>query len=154
MNRSLIVQIGIIAFCAWSVVELAINFPYPAPLIRPFLPPTLLWPTQQIQGWVNTQDFPSSFLQYFARDPERTIPPGANLVAPADGVIGDVLHRDGITYLVVNMSFWDVHVIRAPAAGTVTEVDDEGAHLVRSVKNKEQMVAEIYERGKEAPVQK
>jgi phosphatidylserine decarboxylase len=154
MNRVLFAQLGIIALCAWSVIELVVNFPYPSPLIRPFLPPTLRWPTLQVEGWVDTQDFPSSFLQYFGRDPERTIPPGTNLVAPADGVIGDVLHRDGVSDLVVNMSFWDVHVVRAPAAGVVTGIDEEGIRLVRTVKSKEQKVEDIYERGKDAPVQK
>ncbi|HXC92311.1 MAG TPA: phosphatidylserine decarboxylase [Stellaceae bacterium] len=154
MNRLLALQLGIIALCVWSIVELLVNFPYPSPLVRPFLPPALRWPTQQVEGWVNTQDFPSSFLQYFGRDPERTIPPGANLVAPADGVIGAVLHRGGLSYLVVNMSFWDVHVIRAPAAGTVTGVEEEGVRLVRRAKDKEQMAENIYERGKDAPVQK
>jgi phosphatidylserine decarboxylase len=154
MKRLLILQLGIIALCAWSVFELVANFPYPSPLIRPFLPPTLRWPSQQIEGWVNTQDFPSSFLQYFGRDPERTIPPGANLVAPADGVIGPVLHRAGVTYLIVKMSFWDVHVIRAPAAGTVTGIEAEGVRLVRNAGTEEQKAADIYERGKDAPVQK
>lgn len=154
MNRVLIAQLGIIALCVWSVVEIAANFPYPAPLIRPFLPPTLRWPSQQVEGWVNTQDFPSSFLQYFGRDPERTIPKGTNLVAPADGMIGEILHRDGVSYLVVKMSFWDVHVIRAPAAGTVTGVDEEGVRLVRNIESEEQKTADIYERGKDAPVQK
>ena len=154
MNRLLLAQLGIIALCVWSIVELAVNFPYPAPLIRPFLPPHLRWPTQQIEGWVESQDFPSSFLEYFGRDPHRTVPPGANLVAPADGVIGPVLHRDGISYLIVKMSFWDVHVIRAPAAGTVTGVEEEGVRLVRNRQTEEEKAADIYERGKDAPVQK
>lgn len=154
MNRALLAQLCVIALCAWSVIELAVNFPYPSPLIRPFLPPMLRWPTHQIEGWVNTQDFPSSFLQYFGRDPERVVPAGTNFVSPADGVIGSVLHRDGISYLVVNMSFWDVHVIRAPTAGTVIGIEEEGARLVRTVKSQEQKAADVYERGKDAPVQK
>lgn len=154
MNRILVAQIGIVVLCLWSIVELLANFPYPAPLIRPFLPPTLRWPSQQIEGWVNTQDFPSSFLQYFGRDPERTIPAGANLVAPADGVIGDILHQGGFTYLVVKMSFWDVHVVRAPTAGTVTDIEEEGVRLVRNAETEEQKAADIYEQGKDAPVQK
>ncbi len=154
MNRVLIAQLGIIALCVWCVAELAANFPYPSPLIRSFLPPRLHWPSQQVEGWVNTQDFPSSFLQYFGRDPERTIPAGANLVAPADGVIGEILHRDGRSYLVVKMSFWDVHVIRAPAAGTVTGIEEEGVRLVRDAETEAQKAEDIYERGKDAPVQK
>lgn len=154
MNRTLLAQLGIIAVCLWSIVELAVNFPYPAPLIRPFLPPHLRWPTQQVEGWVDAESFPASFLEYFGRDPARRVPPGANLVAPADGVIGPVLHRDGISYLIVKMSFWDVHVIRAPTAGTVTGVAEEGVRLVRNPGTEEQKAADIYERGKDAPVQK
>ena len=153
MKRPLLAQLGIIALCLWAVVELVVNFPYPSPLIRPFLPPTLRWPRAQVEGWVNTQDFPSSFLQYFGRDPERAIPAGENMVAPADGVIG-ILHRNGMSYLVVNMSFWDVHVIRAPASGAVTGIEEEGIRLVRNRQTEEQKVANIYERGKDAPVQK
>ena len=154
MKRPLLAQLGIIALCLWAVVELVVNFPYPSPLIRPFLLPTLRWPRAQVEGWVNTQDFPSSFLQYFGRDPERAIPAGQNMVAPADGIIGSILHRDGMSYLVVRMSFWDVHVIRAPAAGAVTDIAEEGVRLVRNPQTEEQKVADIYERGKDAPVQK
>jgi phosphatidylserine decarboxylase len=153
MKRPLLVQLGILALCLWAVVELAVNFPYPSPLIRPFLAPPLRWTRAQIEGWVNTQNFPSSFLEYFSRDPERVIPPGANLVAPADGIIGEILHRNGASYLVVRMSFWDVHVIRAPAAGTVTGIEQEGIRLVRDPQSEEQKVADIFERGKDAPVQ-
>ena len=154
MKRPLLIQLGILALCLWAALEFAVNFPYPSPLVRPFLAPALRWPRAQVEGWVDREDFPSSFLEYFGRDPERTIPPGKNLVAPADGVIGEILHRNGISYLVVRMSFWDVHVIRAPAAGAVTDLGQEGVRLVRNPQTEEQKVADIYERGKDAPVQK
>jgi phosphatidylserine decarboxylase len=153
MRRVLFAQLAIIALCLWSLTELALNFPYPSPLIRPFLPPTLRWPTHQIEGWVNSQDFPSSFLSYFARDPDRSVPTGQNLVSPADGTIGNILHRNGMSYLVIRMSFWDVHVIRAPAAGAVTGLDEEGVRVEREGDD-EAEAADIYERGKDAPVQK
>jgi phosphatidylserine decarboxylase len=154
MRRLLLFQLVILALCGWAVAELATNFPYPSPLIRPLLPPKLRWPTQQIQGWVDAESFPAGFLAYFARDPERTIPQGANLVAPADGVIGYEFHNGGLSYLVVRMSFWDVHVIRAPAAGVVTDLEEEGIRVTRSGDTEEQKMRDIYERGKDAPVQK
>lgn len=154
MNRWLLLQVCILALCVWAVAELAINFPYPSPLIRPLLPPKERWPTKQIEGWVEAEDFPSSFLEYFGRDPKRTVPAGASWVAPADGVVGNELYRDGNSYFVVNMSFWDVHVIRAPTAGVVTGLAEEGLGLVRNPMTPEQKAAIIYEKGKAAPVQK
>src|SRR5690349_11026582 len=101
MNRSLILQLAIVGVCAWSMVEFAVNFPYPSPIVRPLLPPKERWPSEEITGWVEVQNFPSSFLEYFGRDPQRAITPGANLVAPADGTITNEFYRDGASYLVI-----------------------------------------------------
>jgi phosphatidylserine decarboxylase len=154
MKRSLKFQVAVVLLCVWAVAELAINFPYPAPLIRPVLPPTLRWPTQQIKDWVDAGSFAPGFLSYFSRDPERSIPSGANLVAPADGVIRYELHNGGLSALVIGMSFWDVHVVRAPAAGVVTDLEEEGIRLTRDGDTEAQKMRDLYERGKDAPVQK
>jgi phosphatidylserine decarboxylase len=154
MKRVLLLQVAILTFCVWAVTELVANFPFPSPLIKPFLPPTIRWPSDQIKDWVNAGDFSPDFLEYFARDPERVVPPGPVWVAPADGVIGPQLFRDGNSYLIVKMSFWDVHVIRAPLAGVVTALDEEGIRVERDQPTPEQSVEDIYERGKDAPVQK
>jgi phosphatidylserine decarboxylase len=154
MRRTLIFQLLIIALGVASVFEFAVNFPYPSPLIKFLLPPKLRWPTEQVQGWVEAQNFPAAFLEFFARDPERTIPDGANLVAPADGAIVYELHSDGVSYLVIGMSFWDVHVIRAPVAGVVAAVEEEGVRLVREKVSPDRAVQELLIRGKDAPVQK
>ena len=154
MNRHLVVQLLILGICAWVIAELAANFPYPSPIIRPLLPPKERWPTDQIKGWVDSENFAPDFLKYFARDPHRTIPLGANLVAPADGVIATELHQDNVAYLVIAMSFWDVHVVRAPAEGIVSKIEEEGVWLHRDTVSKERGVEQILERGKNAPVQK
>lgn len=154
MNRHLVVQLVVLGACAWAIVEFAANFPYPSPIIRPLLPPRERWPTKQIEGWVDSQHFAPGFLNYFARDPHRTIPSGANLVAPADGAVTMELHRDNVSYLVIAMSFWDVHVIRAPAAGVVTNLAKEGIRVTRHNMSEAEKLENIYEKGKDAPVQK
>jgi phosphatidylserine decarboxylase len=68
---------------------------------------------------------------YFFRDPERRPPDGeGKLVAPADGRVLGVTelsspaHLSGrITRVTIFLSLLDVHVTRAPVAGTVRQVD-------------------------------
>jgi len=70
------------------------------------------------------------WLLAFFRDPERPIPPEAGLyVSPADGLVSDVTeleHDDLIGGPAVRvgifLSVFNVHVNRAPCAGTVTAV--------------------------------
>jgi len=67
------------------------------------------------------------FVFYFFRDPERTIPADPEaVVSPADGHVVEIVdelfdstmgHRISIF-----LAVWDVHVQRAPVAGTITEV--------------------------------
>jgi phosphatidylserine decarboxylase len=70
----------------------------------------------------------SGFVVYFFRDPERSIPMDPGLVlAPADGKIVAVSHYPGpsqssSTLVSIFLSVFDVHVNRAPIAGTVVEV--------------------------------
>ncbi len=65
------------------------------------------------------------FFAVFFRDPERTIGPG--LVSAADGRVHRV-EREGDRWRVaVFMSVTNVHVNRAPAPGTVREMDDRGS---------------------------
>jgi phosphatidylserine decarboxylase len=60
---------------------------------------------------------------WFFRDPERS--PGAGrLISPADGVVQSIdPWPDGRTRVAIFMSPLNVHVNRAPAAGTVTSVE-------------------------------
>jgi phosphatidylserine decarboxylase len=61
---------------------------------------------------------------FFFRDPERTVPhiPAA-IVSPADGRVMEVVTEDERKYrLSIFLSILDVHVNRAPYAGTVSKV--------------------------------
>ena len=147
---TLTVQLGIIASCAIVLMQLATHFPYPSPLIQPLLPARLRWPSEQVAAWVEAQSYDPSFLTYFARDPERNVPPGQNIVSPADGVFVPLPPKDGISYYLVGMSFWDVHVVRTPVAGVVTDIAEEGVSLFRYRAEGENP---MYLRGKDAPVQ-
>lgn len=60
---------------------------------------------------------------WFFRDPEREIAEG-RLICPADGVVQSIMPwKDGRTRVAIFMSPLNVHVNRAPLAGTVTSVD-------------------------------
>jgi phosphatidylserine decarboxylase len=60
---------------------------------------------------------------WFFRDPEREIAPG-RVISPADGVVQSIMPwKDGRTRVAIFMSPLNVHVNRAPLAGTVTSVE-------------------------------
>ncbi|MFB6123943.1 MAG: protein sorting system archaetidylserine decarboxylase [Haloferacaceae archaeon] len=64
----------------------------------------------------------------FFRDPERT-PPARGVVSPADGRVSVVREEEGRVRVGVFMNVTDVHVNRAPVAGTVDSVTHRpGAH--------------------------
>jgi len=146
----LILQIGILAFCLVAVGQLVVNFPFPSPLVKPLLPPKLRWPATQITQWAEAQNFDPSFFHFFMRDPERVVPPGDNLVSASDGVVKEIIYRNNITYLVIGLSFWDVHVVRAPVTGVVKSVDQEGVSFYRDASESKN---QVYLRGKDSPVQ-
>jgi phosphatidylserine decarboxylase len=85
-------------------------------------------------GWAVPLYLLAAFCLYFFRDPERPIPEGPVAVAPADGrVVAVKPHSDGTTRLSIFLSVFDVHVNRAPIAGTITSVDYRpGRFLVAS----------------------
>lgn len=72
------------------------------------------------------------FCLYFFRDPERTTPIRAVIVAPADGRVVSVkpavppaeigLGPEPRWRVAIFLSVLDVHVNRAPAAGTITRI--------------------------------
>jgi phosphatidylserine decarboxylase len=109
-----------------ALVILCLYFPYPSPLVRRWLPPRKRWPETQIRRWLKDGRFHQAFLNHFYSDPERIAPPGKSLVAPADGVVTSVDARDGVRYLVIALSFWDMHVQRSPVAGKVLSVQSLG----------------------------
>ncbi|MCG1004386.1 MULTISPECIES: protein sorting system archaetidylserine decarboxylase [Halobacterium] len=71
----------------------------------------------------------SAFVVWFHRDPERT-PEGQGVLTPADGKVSVIRETDdGRVRVGVFMNVHDVHVNRAPLAGTVEAVDHrEGGH--------------------------
>ncbi len=88
----------------------------------------------------------AAFMAFFFRDPRRQPPTGANLVvAPADGRVTRVKPVEessdcSATLVSIFLSPFDVHINRAPIAGTITDVSytrgkflmatDESASLV------------------------
>lgn len=122
----LIFQIFILCLVAAAVVLWALNFPYPSPLIRRWLPPRKRWPEAQIRAGLKTGKFQRTFLRHFYSDPERVPPAGTSMLAAADGLVTSADARGEIRYLVIALSFWDMHVQRSPVAGKVLSVTSHG----------------------------
>ncbi|MGH8282652.1 MAG: phosphatidylserine decarboxylase [Gammaproteobacteria bacterium] len=122
----LILQFVILCLVATAIVLWGLHFPYPSPLIRHWLPIRKRWPEAQIRDWLKTGRFQRSFLGYFYRDPERVPPPGSSMLAPADGLVTSAEVRDEVRYLVIALSFWDMHVQRSPVSGRVVKVESRG----------------------------
>ncbi len=122
----LAVQLVVLGVLAAALALLVRHWPYPSPLIRRLLPPLQRWPEAQIRGWLENQRFHPRYLAFFDRDPERIAPAGTALLAPADGLVTSTDCRDGIRYIVIALSFWDMHVQRSPWGGRVTAVERLG----------------------------
>lgn len=72
--------------------------------------------------------FLGAFILYFFRDPQRTPPEdAAAVVSPADGRVVQIVEEDwdgrSGRRISIFLSVWDVHVNRAPVAGTIRSVD-------------------------------
>jgi phosphatidylserine decarboxylase len=119
-------QIVFLCLVAAAIALWAVYFPYPSPLLRRWLPLRKRWPEAQIRGWLRSGRFQRAFLKHFYSDPERIAPPGSSMLAPADGLMTSAEVRDGIRYLVIALSFWDMHVQRSPVSGKVVAVDSHG----------------------------
>jgi phosphatidylserine decarboxylase len=154
--KTLALQVVLIVLAGLAIAGELANFPYPSPLIRPFLPPKLRWPTDQVIAWVEIGQIDREFAKFFSRDPERKIPDGDNMVSAADGIVQRIDYRGGATYLVVALSFWDVHVVRAPLDGVVKDVEPVGTWYDRAMpgsRSPEETEKVLYLQGKAAPVQ-
>ena len=123
---TLVVQLLVLVLLAVLVGIWALRFPYPAFWLRPFLPARKRWPEREIRDWLGNGRFHRGFLTFFNRDPEREPPSDPGLVAPADGLVTSAEVRDGIRYLVIALSFWDMHVQRSPAEGRVVAIEPSG----------------------------
>lgn len=122
----LVVQIVVLGWLATALVLWALYFPHPSPWIRRWLPPRKRWPEMQIRKWLARGRFQRAFLAHFYADPERHASAQTGLLAPADGIVTSTDERAGIRYLVIALSFWDMHVQRSPLAGTVVAVEAHG----------------------------
>jgi phosphatidylserine decarboxylase len=76
----------------------------------------------------------AAFCLYFFRDPERSIPEGPVAVAPADGkVVAVKAESAAVNRVSIFLNIFDVHVNRAPIAGTICNVEyQKGLFLVAS----------------------
>lgn len=76
----------------------------------------------------------AAFCLYFFRDPERVIPGGPVAVSPADGKVVAVVRETATAYRIsIFLNIFDVHVNRAPIAGTIRNVEyRKGQFLVAS----------------------
>ena len=88
-------------------------------------------------AWGAPAWFLAVFVLYFFRDPERIVPSGAVIVSPADGKVVDVREADldgRKTWKVsIFLSLFDVHVNRAPVAGTIRNLSYQpGRFLIAS----------------------
>lgn len=126
----LIVQLFVILALLVALILWLMYFPYPSPVIRRCLPPRKRWPEKQIRGWLQSDRFQSAFVRYFYRDPERMAPPGASILAPADGLISGTNTIGGTRYIVIALGFWDMHVQRSPLSGVVLRIDSQGADFM------------------------
>jgi phosphatidylserine decarboxylase len=88
----------------------------------------LLWPSYALLALAVLLLLLAAFMAYFFRDPQRSVPAESDLVvSPADGRVTRVEKlsaEDGRSPTVVSifLSPFDVHVNRAPIAGTVVDV--------------------------------
>jgi phosphatidylserine decarboxylase len=84
-----------------------------------FVAPSLIWAIVCVLAAVLTL-----FFAYFFRDPERNVPQETGIViSAADGLVTKVEDRETGLFVSVFLSPLDVHINRAPIAGTITKVD-------------------------------
>jgi phosphatidylserine decarboxylase len=97
--------------------------------------------------WLLTQSVPQTslpvllalFFLWFFRDPERKVPTGpGEIVSPADGVVtqAEWIETSGGSRLRISvfLSVFDVHVNRAPVAGTVRAVEYREGKFLNAMK--------------------
>lgn len=96
---------------------------------------TLLWLLTQSVVLTSLPVLLAAFFLWFFRDPERAVPGGpGEIVSPADGVVTEAewIETSGGSRLRLSifLNVFDVHVNRAPVAGTVKAVEyREGGFL-------------------------
>jgi len=102
--------------------------------------------------------FLAFFCLYFFRDPNREIPSGPVAVSPADGKVVAVKAESPAQHRIsIFLNIFDVHVNRAPVAGTIAKVQYQpGRFLVASREEcslqNEQNVVTLEGEGSGSPV--
>ncbi|HKS30216.1 MAG TPA: phosphatidylserine decarboxylase family protein [Pyrinomonadaceae bacterium] len=90
----------------------------------------------------------AAFMAFFFRDPKRSTPTDANLVvSPADGRVTRIerlSQEEGYSPTVVSifLSPFDVHINRAPVAGTITNVSYTRGKFLMATKEEASLVNE------------
>jgi len=99
----------------------------------------LVWLLTQQVAWVSLPVLMALFFLWFFRDPRRRIPTGpGEIVSPADGVVTEAewieTSSGSRLRLSIFLNIFDVHVNRAPVAGTVTAVEYREGSFMNAMK--------------------
>lgn len=100
---------------------------------------TLVWLLTQSVAWTSLPVLLAVFFLWFFRDPERRIPAGpGEIVSPGDGVVTEadwIETAAGSRFrMSIFLNVFDVHVNRAPVAGTVKVVEHREGDFLNAMK--------------------
>src|ERR1019366_7782976 len=100
---------------------------------------TLVWLLTQSVAWTSLPVLLAVFFLWFFRDPERRIPAGpGDIVSPGDGVVTEadwIETAAGSRFrMSIFLNVFDVHVNRAPVAGTVKVVEHREGSFLNAMK--------------------
>jgi phosphatidylserine decarboxylase len=99
----------------------------------------LVWGLTHVVWWAVPPVLLALFFLWFFRDPNRTIPTGpGEIVSPADGVVTEAdwieTAAGSRLRLSIFLNVFDVHVNRAPVAGTVKLVEHREGEFLNAMK--------------------
>ena len=99
----------------------------------------IVWTLTHTAGWAVLPLLLALFFLWFFRDPTRTIPSGpGEIVSPADGVVTEAdwieTAAGSRLRLSIFLNVFDVHVNRAPVAGTVKVVEHREGEFLNAMK--------------------
>jgi len=99
----------------------------------------IVWTLTHVIGWAVLPVVLALFFLWFFRDPPRTIPSGpGEIVSPADGVVTEAdwieTAAGSRLRLSIFLNVFDVHVNRAPVAGTVKVVEHRDGEFLNAMK--------------------
>ncbi|MGB9180725.1 MAG: phosphatidylserine decarboxylase family protein [Pyrinomonadaceae bacterium] len=90
----------------------------------------------------------AAFMAYFFRDPQRVVPTGENIiVSPADGRVTRIARLDPAdkqspTVVSIFLSPLDVHINRAPVAGTISDMTYTSGKFMMATREEASLVNE------------